>query len=483
MGMRWLVVVCVLLGCSHKRREAGSGGGAPRPPSLEAQLATCAEALADLGEDMPAATVGDILAPSCPTGCAAGCDSEAGLRALADWLSATRGKLGPGHTAVAALDAALPGLSVLLPPPTALPGKYRLPTSAHATPSDAWLLLTIGPTGAWIAESARLTLGPEGVKLNSTPEAAAPGREISLDPMAGSSSLGAFLDRRLLGLEPGMGISGTIRIDSSAAPLLLADGELPAERLVDAAQAAAGYRARLPVRIAVVGPTGQLGEHVLSVRPPAITIARLELDHDGFRLEPGSALQPLAQLPAALSALPAATVRRSLAIDGVGKASVAELVVALDAIADAGFPDVALGQLDGFGNGPSLGLGTIGIGPQSGFGTGSGGRRRRDQPTVSLGAVTATGVLERDLVRRQLRRNTPRLLYCYEKQLLIQDDLAGTLKLSFAVDAQGKASAVAATGFDATVASCVAKVTALPGIFPSSSGVTKVEATLSYAIK
>jgi len=473
MGMRWLVVVCVLLGCSHKKREAGAG--APKPPALEVQLATCAEALADLGEDMPAATVGDTLAPSCPTGCAAGCDSEAGLRALADWLSATRGKLGAGHAAVAALDAALPGFSVLLPPPTALPGKYRLPTSAHATASDAWLLLTVGKTEAWIAESARLTLGPDGVKLTPTPAVAAPGREISLDGMAGRSGLDVYLDQRLLGLEPGQGISGKARIDSSAAPLLLADAELPAQRLVDAAQAVAGYRVRLPVRIAVAGPTGQLGEHVLSVRPPAMTIARLELDHGGFRLEAGSALQPLAQLPAALAALPAATVQRTLTIDSVGQASVAELVLALDAIADAGFPDVALGQLDAFGSGLSGG-GGIGLGALT-------GRRRRDQPTVSMGPVTVTGALERDLIRRQLRRNTPRLLYCYEKQLFIKAELAGTLKLSFAVDAKGKTSAIEATGFDATVTSCVVSVLGVPGIFPAGSGVTQVETTLTYAIK
>ncbi|MCC6996585.1 MAG: hypothetical protein IT370_18385 [Deltaproteobacteria bacterium] len=481
MGMRWLVVVCALLGCSHKKRDAG-GAAPPRAPALEVQLATCAEALADLGEDMPAATVGELLAPSCPAGCAAGCDSEAGLRALADWLTTTRGKLGTGHAAVAALDAALPGFSVLLPPATALAGKYRLATSLHATASDAWLLLTVGPTEAWIAESTRLTLRPDGVQLTPSSADAAPGRAVSLEPLAGRAGLDGFLDQRLLGLEPGMATSGTARIDSSAAPLLLVDAALPAQRVVDAAQAVASYRVRLPVRLAVTGPTGLLGEHVLSVRPPVMTIARLELDRGGFRLEPGSALQPLTQLPAALAALPAATVRRTLAIDDVGQASVAELVLALDAAADAGFPDVALGQLDAFGAGLSSSSGTIGLSSLTGYPTGNGARRRRDQPTVTLGTLGVTGTLQRELVRRALRRGTPRLLYCYEKQLLIKGELAGSLKLSFAVDAAGKTSAVEATGFDATVASCVTQVLGVPGLFPAGSGVTQVATTLTFAI-
>ena len=81
---------------------------------------------------------------------------------------------------------------------------------------------------------------------------------------------------------------------------------------------------------------------------------------------------------------------------------------------------------------------------------------------VDLEPAMVTGRLDRDVVRRALRRHLAHIRYCYEKRLLAAPTLAGTLLLRFDVDAAGAASAASATGLDDEVASCVVAVIQRP---------------------
>jgi hypothetical protein len=127
----------------------------------------------------------------------------------------------------------------------------------------------------------------------------------------------------------------------------------------------------------------------------------------------------------------------------------------------------------GFGSGSKdTGWGTIGTGRYGtighGSGTGSGYTtgesrggmrgRRSPVPQVRIGNATVTGDLDKNIVRRYVRRKLPRIKYCYEKQLWVDESLAGTVVTSFTIEADGKVSGETASGVDATVSSCIAGV-------------------------
>lgn len=321
--------------------------------------------------------------------------------------------------------AARPGLSGR-PSPAARPAT-RLPPSLHAVASRATLHLGIGRTGAWLAEATGVAPAPGG----------AHGQPTSLGEDGGADNLlHVDLDRHLRALP-----SGAV----APAVLVLADAGLPAQRLVDAVRGLVAYRRPLAIRLAVLGPTGRTGAHVMALEPPAFGEPRLWLGRGGFRLDAAGALQPLGQLPALLAELPAATRGRNLAIDDVGSISLAELVQVLDVVADAGIPGVGLGHM-----------------ADVDLGTGTSAPSTYREPAVDLEPAMVTGRLDRDVVRRALRRHLAHIRYCYEKRLLAAPTLAGTLLLRFDVDAAGAASAASATGLDDEVASCVVAVIQRP---------------------
>jgi pSer/pThr/pTyr-binding forkhead associated (FHA) protein len=107
--------------------------------------------------------------------------------------------------------------------------------------------------------------------------------------------------------------------------------------------------------------------------------------------------------------------------------------------------------------------GTIGhgSGTGSGYGTGSGrggmrGRKARP-PQVRIGNATATGDLDKNIIRRYIRRKLPQIRHCYEKQLLVKPSLAGTVVTQFQISPQGKVQGASASGIgDKGVESCVA---------------------------
>ncbi len=178
--------------------------------------------------------------------------------------------------------------------------------------------------------------------------------------------------------------------------------------------------------------------------------------------------------------------------------------------ASSGFDDANLYGAAGAGPGGSgTGWGTIGTGRYgtigrgsgtgSGYGVGGGrgGMRGRSAalPSISVGQPVAQGDLDRAIIRRYIKRNIQKLTYCYERQLLVQPALHGTVLVRFFIDASGNVTSSSAQGVDPTVADCIARVVhqiqfprprdgggvqvAYPFTFRPSGGVTSVAAVPS----
>jgi hypothetical protein len=127
----------------------------------------------------------------------------------------------------------------------------------------------------------------------------------------------------------------------------------------------------------------------------------------------------------------------------------------------------------GFGpGGGGTGWGTIGTGRYgvigrgsgtgSGYGVGGGrgGMRGRNSsvPAVTIGQPSAQGDLDKAIIRRYIKRNLQKITYCYEKELLVNSKLAGTVMITFFIQPTGKVAQATATGVNGNVAKCVAAV-------------------------
>jgi hypothetical protein len=121
------------------------------------------------------------------------------------------------------------------------------------------------------------------------------------------------------------------------------------------------------------------------------------------------------------------------------------------------------------GGGNDVGVGTgrygtigHGRGTGAGYGVGGGrggmGGRSSAVPTVSIGQPSATGDLDKAIIRRYIKRNIQKIQYCYEKQLLAKPDLSGTVQTQFFITPNGTVASASASGVDPEVASCVAGV-------------------------
>ncbi len=125
--------------------------------------------------------------------------------------------------------------------------------------------------------------------------------------------------------------------------------------------------------------------------------------------------------------------------------------------------------LDADGLGPAAegtGWGTIGprrysnTVPSGGAEHGRDGMKGRKDvaPRVRLGNLSTAGDLDKNIIHRYLRRKLPRLEYCYEKQLLAEPGLEGTVVANFQIGPSGAVVGSAALGIDKKVSSCVADV-------------------------
>lgn len=113
---------------------------------------------------------------------------------------------------------------------------------------------------------------------------------------------------------------------------------------------------------------------------------------------------------------------------------------------------------------PGTGLGTIGIGRYGRIGGGghSGGigyhADLSDGPSLSIGTAQIQGDLDHAVVRRYLKRNQSKLLYCYQRRLLASPGIGGVLRVELTIDSNGQVPEVNALGVDPEVASCIAGV-------------------------
>ena len=101
-----------------------------------------------------------------------------------------------------------------------------------------------------------------------------------------------------------------------------------------------------------------------------------------------------------------------------------------------------------------------------GSGSGGGGLTAREgsaaphAATASLrvGAPTATGDLDVEIIKRYIKRDIPKLRYCYERALGASPTLAGTVTATFMIAGDGTVKSSTAEGVSAKVSTCVAGV-------------------------
>ena len=90
------------------------------------------------------------------------------------------------------------------------------------------------------------------------------------------------------------------------------------------------------------------------------------------------------------------------------------------------------------------------------------GDRVAKVPTVKLSQPIActqdNPCLDKEIIRRYVKRNIEKITYCYEKELLANPGLEGTVTVNFTLNGNGRVIESNASGVDATVSSCIASV-------------------------
>jgi TonB family protein len=95
----------------------------------------------------------------------------------------------------------------------------------------------------------------------------------------------------------------------------------------------------------------------------------------------------------------------------------------------------------------TIGLGSLGTigkggggGSGSGYGRGAGGLggRRASAPDVVPGTATVRGSLDKEIIRRIIRRHLNEVKFCYEKELMRKADLYGRVMIQFTISGTGQ---------------------------------------------
>jgi len=151
----------------------------------------------------------------------------------------------------------------------------------------------------------------------------------------------------------------------------------------------------------------------------------------------------------------------------------------------------------GFGpGGGGTGWGTIGTGNYGtiggGDGTGTGysigpGRnlnrnRTAAVPAVKIGHPTQSSGLDKNIIRRYVRKKIERIKYCYEKQLLVKPGLMGTVQATFQISPQGAVLSSTAQGISSEVSDCVAETLATIH-FPKPQNGVLVQVTYPFTFR
>jgi hypothetical protein len=109
------------------------------------------------------------------------------------------------------------------------------------------------------------------------------------------------------------------------------------------------------------------------------------------------------------------------------------------------------------------------------------GRNSASIPQIRIGQPSAVGNLDKAIVRRYIKRNIQKLLYCYEKQLLVKPALQGTVSTQFVIKPDGTVSSSKASGVSPDVSSCIADVIhAIEFPKPKGGGVVQVSFPFTF---
>ncbi|MDX2092473.1 MAG: AgmX/PglI C-terminal domain-containing protein [Kofleriaceae bacterium] len=80
------------------------------------------------------------------------------------------------------------------------------------------------------------------------------------------------------------------------------------------------------------------------------------------------------------------------------------------------------------------------------------------RPGAKHSCIKAAGELDKEIIYRYVRRRLDRVQYCYERALLSDPNLSGTVAVQFLIAASGSVTQATAIGMSAEVADCVAGV-------------------------
>lgn len=264
--------------------------------------------------------------------------------------------------------------------------------------------------------------------------------------------------------------TGTFRPVPREALVIVADGAAPAGRLVEAlalsAQSAIAVVQRDELRkIALVFHGAQSGEraggfgYTRAGGVPGRVELLIEVAAASFLV--GDAVSGERQrvdaadpealgnvITRAMQEAPAGE-RRDVVVSVRDEARVAQVVAAVDAALAAGAHGV---RVESWYERPEPAEPAEPASP----GTAS-GRTAPTVPAVRIGGP-ATGDLDKQIIRRYIRREIPKITLCYEKRLVDKPGLAGTVTAKFFITPGGSVSTSEATGVDPEVARCIAAV-------------------------
>jgi len=144
-------------------------------------------------------------------------------------------------------------------------------------------------------------------------------------------------------------------------------------------------------------------------------------------------------------------------------------------------PEVVLGtcRLVGVDRMSMLGAlqgGGVGLGGQGADGAADAAKK---PPKVVFGRPVPSAPLDKAIIRRVIARGRSQIKYCYEKQLVVDPSLTGTVTVKFTIDASGQVVSATAQGMHGGVAACVANVMRSMR-FPQPQGGVIVQVTYPF---
>ncbi len=136
-----------------------------------------------------------------------------------------------------------------------------------------------------------------------------------------------------------------------------------------------------------------------------------------------------------------------------------------------GWGTIGTGRLDTIGHGAGTGPGYA-IGAGRGPGTG----RTAKAPPPTIGYPQGAGELDGAIIRRYVRRKLRRITTCYERELVVHNNLSGTIVSQFTINPKGKVLSSKASGMgNKNVERCVAQaISSIEFPVPKGGGFVRV---------